>query len=207
MRKHFGRACLVLGALCIFAAAGLFVYNRLAEQRAAESTGEALSAVSESIASRKAELAAEARASAPDAAVVPVSGHDPDAGTVVEGERYLGILLFPTLGQEMPVLADWDYAALMRAPARYYGSIASGDLVLAAHNFPAHFGALFLLSVGDAVRLTDANGDVHRYTVAKIEELLPAQKSEMLSGEWALTLFSCNYAASHRYTVRCTEDK
>ena len=42
MRKRIGKACLVLGALCIFAAAGLFARNRADERRAEESAETAL---------------------------------------------------------------------------------------------------------------------------------------------------------------------
>ena len=203
MRKKIGRVCLLFGALCIFAAAALFLQNRAAERLAAEKTEEALSPLSEIIFERRDALEAEAKEVYPDAGGSPLIGHDPDIGAEWNGRRYLGVLFFPSLGQEMPVLADWNFDALTEAPARYYGSLSGGDLVLAAHNYPAHFGALFSLSIGDAVVLTDANGDIHRYTVDKIEKLLPDQKAEMLSGEWDLTLFSCNYEVTHRYTVRC----
>ena len=60
MRKRIGKACLVLGALCIFAAAGLFARNRADERRAAEASETALAALDENISARRAELAAEA---------------------------------------------------------------------------------------------------------------------------------------------------
>ena len=42
----------------------------------------------------------------------------------------------------MPVLIDWSYAKLKKAPCHYYGTYYEKDFVIAAHNYKSHFGRL-----------------------------------------------------------------
>ena len=189
--KRAGRALIALGALCILAAAVLMWHNRAEERRADEAAQVAMPAVVRGIAAAR-----EARASTAPA-------RDPDVGIEADGEKYLGFLSLPSLSLELPVLFDWDGLKLQSAPCRYSGSLASGALVLGAHNYSYHFGGISKLAVGDTVYLTDGNGDIHAYTVALTETLDPDAVDAMINTDYPLTLFTCTYGGARRVTVRC----
>ena len=48
------------------------------------------------------------------------------------------------------------------------------------------------------------NGIVTHYTVEEVEILDGTDISGMLSGSWALSLYTCTYGGSARLTVRCS---
>ena len=59
-----------------------------------------------------------------------------------DGKSYIGVLDIPALGLSLPVMSQWSYPNLKLAPCRYTGSAYSGNLILAGHNYPSHFGGL-----------------------------------------------------------------
>jgi len=120
-----------------------------------------------------------------------------------EGRTYIGVLNIPALKLELPVISQWSYPSLKIAPCRYEGSAYLNNLVIAAHNYAAHFGKLKKLSPGDGVSFTDMDGNVFRYQVEAIETLAPTAIEEMTSGEYDLTLFTCTPGGKCRLTVRC----
>ena len=73
----------------------------------------------------------------------------------------MGVLTIPVLDLELPVLTDWSYEKLKKAPCHYYGSCHEKDFVIAAHNYNAHFGRLSKLQAGDDVMFTDVSGNMH----------------------------------------------
>ena len=188
IKQKAGGFCILLGSLCILAAALLLGFNLREERRAAAATQKILPAVVNSI----------VQLSAP----VPTLSSG-ELTVSLDGEEYLGILSLPTLALELPVRAEWDMEALRRAPCRYAGTLAGDDLIIAAHNYRRHFAALHTLRPGDAVLFTDAAGQLYRYTVEQVETLAETAVEQMLSGEWDLTLFTCNYDGTARVTVRC----
>ena len=103
----------------------------------------------------------------------------------------------------LPIISNWSYPNLKKAPCRYSGSAYTNDLILAAHNFSSHFGNLKSLALGDTVLFTDVDGNVFSYRVAERETLQPTAIEEMKSGNWDLTLFTCTLGGSYRVTVRC----
>ena len=46
---------------------------------------------------------------------------DPDKDIVLDGNSYIGLISFPTLGQEFPVTRGWSYAAMNTAACQYSG--------------------------------------------------------------------------------------
>ena len=125
----------------------------------------------------------------------------------VDGRNYIGVLSIPSLELELPIMEDWSYPDLRVAPCRYSGSVYSKDIVIAGHNYERHFGGLKGLAEGDEVRFTDAAGNVFVYSVSLLETLAPTAVTEMQSGGWDLTLFTCTYGGANRVTVRCTMEK
>ena len=105
---------------------------------------------------------------------------------------------------DLPVLADWSYAKLKKAPCHYYGSYYDGDFVIAAHNYKAHFGRLTQLQAGDVIIFTDAGGNDHYYQVVLLETLPKEATMEMIASGFDLSLYTCTPGGANRVTVRCT---
>lgn len=122
---------------------------------------------------------------------------------VLDGTAYIGTLEIPDLDLALPVVSTTTGENLQKAPCRYSGSAYTDDLVLGAHNYDAHFGRLKKLSYGDAVRVTDLDGNVFSYQVADIEILQPDQLEDLLGGGWPLTLYTCTPGGQSRVTIRC----
>ncbi len=124
--------------------------------------------------------------------------------TVLEdGFGYIGCLSLPELGLELPVMEEWDYDRLRIAPCRQFGSTLSDDLVLAAHNYPEHFGRIGELSAGAEVNFTDMDGLLHSYSVAEVRELEPEAVDAVEHSGHALVLYTCTLGGGHRVAVFC----
>lgn len=128
--------------------------------------------------------------------------------TTISESFYIGTLDIPAIDKSLPIMKEWSYDGLLYAPGRYAGSIYLNNMVIAAHNYMAHFGAIKNLSQGDEVVFTDVDGNIFKYRVLGIEILNPDEIEEMTTGDWDLTLFTCTYGGAQRVTVRCelTED-
>lgn len=121
----------------------------------------------------------------------------------VDGAEYIGLLTFESLGLTVPIQSGWDYQKLEKAPCLYYGSAYSNNLVVAAHNYQMHFGQLNQLTLNDRVSFVDVDGNEFIYNVKEVEILKDTAVSEMTSGEWDLTLFTCTTSGEARVTIRC----
>lgn len=121
----------------------------------------------------------------------------------IDGQTYIGMVEVPALELSLPVISEWTYPRLKKAPCRYVGSVYSKDMVICGHNYDRHFGRLKELAVGDEVRFTDMDGNVFSYSVCGTEQLGKYAVEDMLAGEWDLTLFTCTKGGRMRVTVRC----
>ena len=120
-----------------------------------------------------------------------------------DGEAYIGVLEIPALELELPVISQWNYSRLRKAPCRYVGSAYTNDLVISAHNYDRHFGRLHILQEGDRIFFTDVDGNRFVYELCLLETLKPRPASAMTEGDWDLTLFTCTVGGSYRVTARC----
>lgn len=201
MRKGIGIFCIILGLTCLLASAGFVVYNKLESQSGAAFSQTLLQDVQ-----KKMEEAVQTEPIQPELpaeALVPEAAHR-EMATVPAGDYdSIGILSIPVLGLELPVLTDWSYEKLKKAPCHYYGSCYESDFVIAAHNYPSHFGRLSELQEGDLVLFADAAGEVHCYEVVFLETLPPTATEEMITSGFALSLYTCTPGGSNRVTVRC----
>lgn len=212
MKRIIGTFFMVLGVLLLVGAAALYGYNRHEQTQAAESAEALMPQVVDAILKNQ-----EAAATEPEE-TTPLETYDPDSDVVIlptepeipemtvteiDGYGYIGFVSFPTLGSELPVMADWSYDQLKIAPCRYTGSVFTDDLVLMAHNYWRHFGQINDLRVGDTVTFTDMDGITTYYEVVAVDVLNPTAIEEMTAGEFDLTLFTCTYGGRSRVTVRC----
>ncbi len=202
MRKN-GNRLIVLGLLLIAAALSLTGYNLWDETRAEKSvrqTADRLETMIPASPEPQPENAPPEEILYPDYVLNPEMEMPEEE---IDGVAYIGTLRIPVLGLELPIISRWSYPSLKIAPCRYEGSAYLDDLVIAAHNYPSHFGTLKDLSPGDEVTFTDMDGNVFRYEVAVLETLPPTAIEEMTAGDYALTLFTCTLGGASRVTVRC----
>lgn len=123
---------------------------------------------------------------------------------MAEGEAYIGVLEIPALGLMLPIISEWSMEKLAICPCRYSGSAYENDLVILGHNYAGHFRELKNLQAGDAVLLTDMDGNLFSYEVLYQETLAPEAVEEMVTADgWDMTLFTCTTGGQNRVAVRC----
>ncbi len=209
MGKRLGRICMITGAVLIVAALSLVLWNQNEDKKSGDSAREILSQLIVQIPTTEAaqdDLFSEAEIPENDLfeEYQQESETQPEEVLLeVDGEMYLGVVEIPALGLELPVMSDWSYPNLKKAPCRFKGSQLTDDLILIAHNYNSHFGNISSLQTGDIVRITDCAGAVSDYEIVQIEEVGGYDIEQMESGDWDLTLFTCTYSGTSRVTVRC----
>lgn len=178
------------GLVLVLAALVLTGYNLWDENRADRESGRVL---------------AQMETQLPSQALNVERGPDAEMPTItIEGNKYIGRLAIPALDLEMPVMSEWSYPKLKKAPCRYSGTVYAGNMIIAGHNYRRHFGRLNIIRIGTAIQFTDVEGNVYSYKVADIQTLKPTAVAVMQKpGGWDLTLFTCTFRGSRRVTVRC----
>ena len=186
MRKWIGIICVLLGAIFIISSVGFVAYNRWENENAEDIAQDLLEDIQSIIEEKQPEQSLPA-----EMATVKVDGYE-----------CIGILSIPVLDLELPVLTDWSYAKLKKAPCHYYGTYYEKDFVIAAHNYKAHFGRLSELQAGDVVVFTDVSGTAHYYEVVILETLPKNATKEMITSGFDLSLYTCTPGGGSRVTVR-----
>ena len=187
MRKWIGVICVFLGVCCILSSVGFVAYNRWENENAEDIAQDLLEDIQSIIEEKQPEQFLPE-----EMATVKVDGYD-----------CIGILSVPVLDLELPVLTDWSYAKLKKAPCHYYGTYYEKDFVIAAHNYKSHFGRLSELQAGDIVVFTDINNIEHYYEVVLLETLPKNATKEMITSGFDLSLYTCTLGGGSRVTVRC----
>lgn len=123
-----------------------------------------------------------------------------------EGNRYIGLLQIPALDLRLPIMEDWSYEKLRTAPCRYSGSIYQDDMIIAGHNYKAHFSNVKTLPIGTQLTYTDAAGNVFSYYIGWMEIIGGKDREKMMEGDWDLTLFTCTYGGKSRCAIRCIRE-
>lgn len=201
MHKWIGVICVFLGVVCILSSVGFVVYNRWEDQNAEGIAKDLLEDVQSIMDEKQPEQPLPA-----DTVNLP---DDPEkmptemATVKVDGYDCIGVLSVPVLDLELPVLTDWSYAKLKKAPCHYYGTYYEKDFVIAAHNYQSHFGKLSELQPKDLILFTDVSGTVYCYEVVLLETLPGNATEEMITSGFALSLYTCTPGGASRVTVRC----
>lgn len=195
MRKWIGVICVFLGIVCLLSSVGFVVYNRR-EDESAEEIAQSLLEDVQNIIDEKTTGPDDTEKTPTEMSTVKVDGYD-----------CIGILSIPVLDLELPVLTDWSYAKLKKAPCHYYGTYYEKDFVIAAHNYKSHFGRLSELQTDDIVFFTDVNGAAYYYEVILLETLPKEATKEMITGGFDLSLYTCTPGGASRVTVRCNAVK
>jgi len=221
---------MVLGAALLIGALSLFIWNQREATEAEEAAAEVLPQLIEVIEQQQTAVLSQsataltttpaAQESMPEQTAQVVEPEMPSTDTSarpvqptqvkgtmkkvqVAGNAYIGYLSIPKLGLELPVMADWSYKKLRKAPCHYSGGTDWDNLVIMAHNYRRHFGRLKELSPGDAVYFVDMDGESIHYEVVGLDVLSPRAVSEITSGNYDLTLFTCTYGGQSRVALGC----
>ena len=206
-KNQIGKIFTITGLLLFAAALALSAYNFWDGYRAEQSREKLLEEYRDKNQdiSDKGEQADESDGQIPDYQLNPEMEMPEIALEDLNGVACIGVLEIPKIDLKLPVLSEWSYPLLKKAPCRYSGSAYLDNLVIAAHNYRTHFGKLKELETGDEVIFTDAAGNRFEYKVAVVEALTPQSVEDMTSGEWALSLFTCTLDGKNRVTVRCEQ--
>ena len=197
-RFSVGKALMALGLLLILGAGGLLGYNQWIDRKAGEASETAAVTLVEEIQSSQVEIL-EVEDTTPAA---QEKGQTVQVAEL-DGAYYMGVLTIPKLERLLPVQSDWSMSKLQKTPCRYSGSVAEGELVIAAHNYKKHFGGLASLSQGDSIVFTDLAGNQTFYEVEEIYTVEATDIEGMVNSGYDLSLFTCNYGGKARVTVRC----
>ena len=199
-RKLVSAVLIAVGSLLIAACLVLIWWDHYKSDKADEAAKQELAKVENAIAKR------EPESSISNDSRVAFIGEQSKQMPVVEidGYEYIGYLDMPSLDVKLPVMNTYSEKNLDIAPCRFYGSLQTDDLVIAGHNFRGGFNKLSNIQKGDKLSFTNMDGDVFVYVVKDTEMLDPDQVTDMVQSSWDLSLYTCNYTATQRFTVRCS---
>lgn len=204
MRKAIGIGCVIMGAVCLISSVGFVFFNLLEDKKAQESSQTFLHCAQLAIQEQELPSQPSIEEAEPSVAEAKNGESNLEMSTVsIDGYDCIGILSIPVLELELPVFTGWSYEKLKIAPCHYYGSYISGDFVIAAHNYRAHFGRLSELQPQDLIIFTDAEGTIHHYEVFLLETLTANATKEMIDSGFDLSLYTCTPGGTNRVTVRC----
>lgn len=193
-RKRNGLLLMALGVCTILSAVALIGYNEREQQTAAQESNQALLQLQ----SMQNCLPTEETMQPEDDTLAEIE---------IDGERYIGQLSIPDLNLELPVMSQWSYPRLRKAPCRYSGTVLGRNLVLLAHNYPIHFGKLKELPLNTEICFQDVHGQKTWYRLAALEILDPKKIEEITAEEYDLTLFTCTYGGKSRVVARCVMEE
>jgi len=188
-----GKKIVIFGVLLIVISLFITFNNKYEEIEAGNQSKEALSII-------KDEIVALNHSNEPIENETEIT----DMKTVtINGEDYIGTITIPSINLELPVISEYSYNRLKKAPCRYYGNIYSNDLIICAHAYKTHFRALNKVKQNDLIIFTTIDGKNHVYEVLEIEVLNPTDVDKMINNEFDLTLYTCTSDNNGRITIRC----
>lgn len=203
MKANRGTVWINAGLLLIAAALFLSAYNERESHEARDSARQVIAQLCDALPTEAGDDEAEPTTlpeSLPDVQrEMPVK--------TINGRDYIGVLSIPSLELELPVISQWDYAALKVAPCRYSGSLYQNNLIICAHNFATHFGKLKNLRVGDIAIFTDMEENAVTFQMVERETLEPTDLEGMEAGDWDMTLYTCTVGGQSRVTVRFVREE
>jgi len=191
-RKKALYVMLFAAVLCLGAAGGTLVMQQMEGEQAREAARHVLSVMDEA----KTEESVFTDDSLPmDVRSMAVKN--------IDGRSYIGVLSAPGIDLTVPVLQNSSMSELNTAPGRQFGSLFTDDMVIAGHNYDAHFGHLRKLKRGDALYFTDVSGVEYGYTVADVLEIAPNAVSAVKESGYPLVLYTCTPSGRGRVAVYC----
>lgn len=200
MKRKLGIGLMALGLILLAGAAGLFFWNQQEADQAAAASAELMPKLSAAIIAN----AEEGPDEFPGQPQLPAEPEKPVMKAVeIDGHSYIGYIMIPKLGLELPVMEQWSDENLKIAPCRFTGTTMEENLVLAAHNYKKHFGPIRRLKPGDQVIFVDMENTTILYEVAATDAVAPTAVEEVTAGAYDLALVTCTYGGNTRLVVYC----
>lgn len=212
--KRWGIGLIALGLVLLLASALLLRHNHQESDDAGQAAADALSAVQQAI-SENASVPTTQPPAPPEETQAPEKETDPTAETrdpnepealtevEIDGHKYVGYLYFPDLDRSLPVMKLEYVEDLQLAPCLQVGSVYTNDAVIAAHNYPSHFGPLRDYKGGERVRFTDMTGYILEYTVQEVRTIDPKETPDLTENPYDLTLYTCTTGGKDRVLISC----
>ena len=187
-----GKILICIGILLILSSIGITIYNKYEDLNAGKQAQEALTLLKEETKKQ-------------DNIVNNLSlNESKEMKTInINGDEYIGTITIPTINLELPVMSEYSYDRLKKAPCRYYGNLFTNDLIICAHAYETFFANINKLTQKDLIIFTDVDGNHYIYEVLDVEILKPTDVDEMVNNDFDLTLYTCTYDNMNRVTVRC----
>lgn len=189
MKKKIANVLIILGAVLMFAAFSILIFNYYQSYKAFKNAENVLVHLESQITENR--QSSESNKSTEQQEIV------------IDGNKYIGYLSLPKFELELPVMDYWSYKKLRTAPCRYYGSVEDNNFVIMAHNYSRHFGKISKLKSDDVIVFTDLNGKATEYIVVAQDILDPYSVTEFQKGDYDLTLFTCTYGGQNRVAIYC----
>ena len=188
-----GKIFVIIGVFLILISLAMTIYNKYEDLNAGKQARNALSQIKEEIVAQNhivESLITETEVK--------------EMKTVnINGNEFIGTITIPAINLELPVMSEYSYSRLKKAPCRYYGNLFTNDLIICAHAYKTFFGELDRLKPKDLIAFTDVDGNNYFYEVVEIEILKPTDVDKMINNEFDLTLYTCTSDNMNRVTVRC----
>lgn len=186
-KLSLGKLAILAGVLFVGYSCILFVQNQLDEQNATQYSASVVEQFMDTTEDEDSHIESTAQG------VTTV---------LIDEELYIGVLEIPSLNLVLPIQSEWSYEKLKNTPCVYINN----PLIIAAHNYDAHFGRINQLVVGDQVSFTDVYYNTTYYRVEEVDMLDGTDVLEMVETEYDLTLFTCNYNNNtQRVVVRLSQ--
>lgn len=187
-----GKILICIGILLILSSIGITIYNKYEDLNAGKQAQEALTLLKEETKKQ-------------DNIVNNLSlNESKEMKTInINGDEFIGTITIPTINLELPVMSEYSYDRLKKAPCRYYGNLFTNDLIICAHAYETFFANINKLTQKDLIIFTDVDGNHYIYEVLEVEILKPTDVDEMVNNDFDLTLYTCTYDNMNRVTVRC----
>ena len=210
MKKILSGIMILIGTMLLFAALFLVIFNVNEDKKGSETSKERLEQLKNVIISREPATEESSESHSQNSLFNEYEEETVPEEVLIEidSDNYIGFISIPSLDIELPVMSEWSYPNLKLSPCRYKGTVAGGDLIIAAHNYRSHFGKIDQLNSGDPIFFTDGNGVQHEYELIQTETIEGRNIEAMDFGSgdsWDLTLFTCTLGGQSRVTVRAVE--
>ena len=119
----------------------------------------------------------------------------------LDGTDFIGIIEMPRYSSTLPVCGKWGKSH--KSPAKFSGSIYDGTLQIGATSQKGQYDFYREITVGDAVYLTDMEGNRYSLKVTDIRYADHASQSTLSRTPAALTLFIKNIYGFEYLIVSC----
>ncbi len=210
-KRRAGVALVIVGVLLLAAALLLLLHNRQESDEAGAAAQEALAAVQEAIQTGNVQPGAAPAPAPADGEPEETEPTDPAETepvpeltvTVINGHEYVGYLEIPSLDRKLPVMKLQYMEDLQIAPCLQFGSPWTDDAVIAAHNYPSHFGPLRDMTGGETILFTDMNGASITYTVKIVQTIQPTALDTVKESPYDLVLYTCTTGGKTRVMIGC----